>query len=184
MIAAASTRNIADGTNFKSIPSLRRFLGRVKICRCELRPNRSKAIQSLATGSMRRSAWQLACTRSWSRPVSAERSCHRCRTQALQNLTYPMSLWGGTWGRPSRHGVAPILRSAIVLRSMSAMTHQLSPSITLDVGYSYIMVKDAPINVVKGHPDFADLLGSSFVAVSKQRTSIVSFALRTRSARN
>jgi long-chain fatty acid transport protein len=63
-------------------------------------------------------------------------------------------------------------------RLSAGMTHQFSPSITFDVGYSYIVVKDAPINVVPGHPDFADLLGSSFVAVGKQRFSMVSLALR------
>jgi long-chain fatty acid transport protein len=60
------------------------------------------------------------------------------------------------------------------------MTHSLTPAVTLDAGYSYIKVKDAPINVVPGHPDFVNLLGSSFVGTGKLDISIISLAMRYR----
>jgi long-chain fatty acid transport protein len=66
------------------------------------------------------------------------------------------------------------------------MTHEITPAITLDAGYSYIAVKDAPINVVPGHSESGNLLFPAplgqlrYAGRSRLNISMLSLGLRYR----
>jgi long-chain fatty acid transport protein len=63
------------------------------------------------------------------------------------------------------------------------ITHMVAPNWTIDVGFSYIVVDNAPINVVPGHPDFANLNAApfgqlQFVGHNDANIAIISVGLR------
>jgi long-chain fatty acid transport protein len=60
----------------------------------------------------------------------------------------------------------------------AGISYTPAPFWTFDIGFSYILVSDAPINVVPGHPDFANLLGNTFIGNADTNIAIVSAALR------
>lgn len=65
------------------------------------------------------------------------------------------------------------------------VTHEVTPAITLDLGYSYIMVNSMPINVAPGHPDsgrilFRGLGQLNYFGSAGLNVSIASLALRYR----
>jgi long-chain fatty acid transport protein len=71
-------------------------------------------------------------------------------------------------------------------RFLLGVTHDPTPALTLDVGYSYIKVKTAPINVVPGHDDSSHLLFPpplgqlSYFGAGHIDISVISIALRYR----
>jgi long-chain fatty acid transport protein len=65
----------------------------------------------------------------------------------------------------------------------AGVSRKILPQLTMDFGYSFIWVESAPINVVPGHPDYANLLpglfpGVAYVAEAETDIHIVSVALR------
>lgn len=60
----------------------------------------------------------------------------------------------------------------------AGLTYAVNSKINFDLGYLYITYTHAPINVVPGHPDFANLLGASLIAHADSHVHAASVGFR------
>ena len=60
----------------------------------------------------------------------------------------------------------------------AGLTQNWTKRLTFDLGYAFVEVTHAPINVIPGHPDFANLGGGSLVGTSSSHVHVVSAGLR------
>jgi long-chain fatty acid transport protein len=57
-------------------------------------------------------------------------------------------------------------------------SYKYSERLTFDIGYTHLFVKDAPVRIQPGHPDFNPALPITFIGEAKPSIDVVSFGLK------